>query len=61
MRERRGVVIRFPIERRIRGSLAILSAYGQVSDIERSASRLVWASVAATAVMMGALQIFTSL
>jgi hypothetical protein len=57
MAERRGVVIRFPLHRRKRVSLAVLGAYGQVCELERAQSRLFLACVAAWAVVVSVLQV----
>ena len=57
MAQKRGVVIRFPLHRRKRGSLAVFGAYGQVCELERVKSRLLWACIAAWAVVVSALQV----
>jgi hypothetical protein len=54
---KRGVVIRFPLHRRKRGSLAVLGAYGQVCELERVQARLFWTCVAAWVFVVSALQV----
>jgi hypothetical protein len=55
-----GVLIRFPVSRRARRSLAIFGDYVQVTDIERAESRLLWFSFATAVTVMGVLQFLIS-
>jgi len=55
-----GVLIRFPVHRRARRSIAILGDYRRMSEIERASSRFAWLCFATAVGVMGVLQFLIS-